>query len=147
MPALTQQCTCTRDSVPLGKATVQRTLDLLQGGAGLDGGERLGTQGDMEGSGRQEQKSCPRLVFAAWDHRGNADISKKRVLGACVSISRDGQRARSWDAVTDPSRMLELERQLGCVRAGAVAAGAQGSASQDTEGHPTPLSFPKHLLF
>lgn len=115
-PALTQQCTYTRDSVSLGKATVQRTLDLLQHGAGLDGGERPGTQGDMEGSGRQEQESCPRLVFAARDHQGNADISEKRVLAVCISISRDGQWACSWDAVTDPSRMLELERQLGCVR-------------------------------
>lgn len=65
-------------------------------------------------------------------------ISMKNVssASACLTAAshlpyRDGQRVRSLDAITGPCRTPELESWLGCVRAGAAAARAQGSASWD----------------
>jgi len=125
-----QQGNCTRDSVPLGKNTVLRMLNLPRRGAGAAGGEQPAAQDCAEGSSTQEQELSPWLAFAVWDHQGNAGINENRVLGVCVSVSslspalQRWQRARSLDAVTGPHRMLDLEPWLRCVWAGAAAAGA-----------------------
>lgn len=146
-PALRQHMHKRVCPIPLGKyrtsPTVLRMLNLPQHGAGADGGSLLRLPGAWrEAAGRSRSfgpgwHSWCGITKGMW-------ITVKNVSSVCPSagshlLCRDGQQVCSLDATTGPCRMPELKQRLGCMRAGAAAAGTQGSASWDTKILQIPL--------